>query len=171
MKKKSFKAGKKITLILILYSLCLKTQSIENNFIRISYDCIEKKVRDIKFFRDSLMVWNFNIYENELIQLNYLHVYDVENKITNINTFKNSKLLKIDSISSGNGGQFYKLVVVGEYDNCMGVDCTLDKYGRLIEIKSYRYNKRRGRKTLESWSKFYYVSNLNYNQIFDSLTN
>jgi len=159
-------------LVCLLYSIVAYSQFTNKNFIRIKYDCMGNYVEDVKLFKDSLLMWNFYVVENDTVQNSNLYFYN-KNKELGDYVYKNFKLLEIDSISRDKDGNLYQRVIIGEYDHCQGsVECTHDKYGRLVEIKKYSYpkgNNKPKKRVLTNWDKYYYVSNVDYKLLFDGL--
>ena len=169
---KIFSGAKIKILVLLVIPVCVRSQVSNKSFVRIKYDCIAKSVTDVKFFKDSLLMWNFFIDENDTVQKSYKYFYDEHKKELGNYVYRNSKVSKVDSLPKGKDGKVYQRMELGEYDNCQGAECTRDKFGRLIEIKHYRYPDGTAKpktKVLEDWHKFYYLSNIDYGLMLSGL--
>jgi hypothetical protein len=159
-----------ITLIILFFALLdcrlsIAQPATNNNFIRVRYDNIDKRLIDIQIFKDSVSLVRY--YDNrDTINYSEVSLLDDSNYIIGYASFVNSILDEIDTLPKAQNGVPIKRRLIGEYDDCIAADCKFDRYGRLIETKSYIYSK--GDTLLKDWNTYFYIENINYN-ILDTL--
>lgn len=159
---------------LIFQFLLIKSYS-QDNFIRITCIGQTNKPIELEIFKDSLILWAFELDEDS-ISYSTQYGYDTCGRLIFLKNYRNRIFINEYLIKKDGQNNLIPIRINRNLDNSNNKNtiCLKDSAGRLVELKTYHIEKKRlcKKKTvIDSWYKYYYLINVDFTKVLESLSN